>query len=178
MWDNFFDTLDRGLSRIETVMIAALSLAGLGIGTMQVLLRYVFNMGFEWSEAVFVLCTVTAMLMAGVRAVRDDRHVRVDLVPMLLTKKSMQVVDIISLFVSLALCLVYVWCGFLFVRFAKMMGTASPDTGFMDWVVYSIMPVAMALFSVRYILKIRQLALGKTSVKHGVEDIIAGGSGS
>ncbi|WP_226627891.1 TRAP transporter small permease [Alloyangia pacifica] len=178
MWDKLFDTLDRGLARIETVMIAALSLAGLGIGTMQVVLRYVFNMGFEWSEAVFVLCTVTAMLMAGVRAVRDDRHVRVDLVPMLLPEKGMRVIDIISLLASLALCLFYVWCGFLFVRFAKMMGTASPDTGFMDWVVYSIMPVAIALFSIRYILKIRQLALGRTGVKHGLEDAIAGGSGS
>jgi hypothetical protein len=41
------------------------------------------------------------------------------------------------------------------------MDTASPETGFKDWIVFSIMPAAMALFSVRYVLKIRATALGQ-----------------
>lgn len=167
MWDRVFDVVDGGLARIETALIATLSLAALAIGTMQVTLRYVFNTGFEWSEAVFVLCTVTAMLMAGVRAVREDRHVRVDLLAQALPAMGARVIDVLSLIASLLLCGFYVWCGFLFVRFAKAMGTASPDTGFMDWVVYSIMPVAMALFSIRYVIRIRQLVLGRDALAHG-----------
>ena len=73
----FFDALDRYLVKAENLLIAVPSLVGLGIGTMQVVLRYVFNTGVEWSEAVFVLSTVSAMRMVGVRVVREDKHVRV-----------------------------------------------------------------------------------------------------
>jgi C4-dicarboxylate transporter DctQ subunit len=64
--------------------------------------------------------------------------------------------------VSFALCAFDIYCGVLFVQFAKLMDTASPDTGLMDWVVYSITPVALVLFCLRYLLAIRTLALGRT----------------
>jgi TRAP-type C4-dicarboxylate transport system permease small subunit len=78
--------VDRWLSVIEYWLIGGLTLLALTVGTMQVVLRYAFNSGFTWSEEAFTLCTITAMLFAGSRAVRDDQHVRVELVPMLVPK--------------------------------------------------------------------------------------------
>lgn len=150
----FLSTLDRFLGHAEDFLIAGLSLAALALGVMQVVLRYVFNTGFEWNEAVFILVTISAMLMAGVRAVRDDRHVRVDVLPSLLPDRARRALDLCALVSALALCCFFAWCGWLFVDFAKMMDTASPDTGFKDWAVFSIMPVAMLLFALRYLLRI------------------------
>lgn len=151
---------DQVLDWTEQLVIGGLSLAALGLGTMQVVLRYLFNTGFEWNEAAFVLCTVSAMLMAGARAVRENAHVRVDVIHMLVGRMTSRILDVFAYSTSLLLCLFYLYCGFLFVNFAKMMGTASPDTGIQDWIVYSIMPIAMALFSLRYLLKIRAAILG------------------
>lgn len=161
--DRFFCRIDQTLDLCERALIAILTIAALALGTMQVTLRYVFETGFHWNEAVFVLCTVTAMLAAGVRAVREDAHVRVDLVNMLVAKRTARLFDILAYFVSFALCVFYAYCGYLFVKFAKMMDTASPETGLKDWVVYSIMPTMMAAFALRYILKIRDAVLEKST---------------
>lgn len=161
--DRYFRIIDRVLDICEQGLIASLTIAALALGTMQVFLRYVFETGFHWNEAVFVLCTVTAMLAAGVRAVREDAHVRVDLINMLVPKRTAKLFDILAYFVSFSLCVFYAYCGYLFVSFAKLMDTASPETGFKDWVVFSIMPTMMAAFALRYILKIRVAVLEKNT---------------
>jgi TRAP-type C4-dicarboxylate transport system permease small subunit len=164
---NLCDRADRGLAVIETVAIAALAMTGLGLGTMQVVLRYAFNTGFEWTEAYFILTTVTAMLMAGSRAVRDDAHVRVDVIKMVVPEATGRILDILAHSVSLALCAFYVWCGYLYVVFTKTMDTASPETGVKDWVVYSIMPSILILFCIRYVLRIRASWLNRDVSPHG-----------
>lgn len=146
--------LDHYLSHIEDFCVVALSLGALALGIMQVTLRYVFNTGFEWNESLFVLVTVTAMLMAGVRAVREDRHIAVDIVPSMLPGFIAAKMKLIALAASLGLCAFLAWCGWQYVGFARMMNTASVETGIKDWIVYSIMPTVMCLFSVRYILRI------------------------
>ena len=145
--------LDQALARIENTLIVALSLLALGLGVMQVILRYVFNTGFEWNEALFVLTTITAMLAAGIRAVREDRHISVDIVHEWIPSRISVVLRHLAALSALALCVYLSWCGWQYVGFAKMMGTASPETGFKDWAVYSIMPTALALFSLRYVLR-------------------------
>lgn len=159
--DRFFDGVDRALDITEQGLIGALSIAGLGLGTMQVVLRYVFNTGFHWNEALFILCTIAAMLAAGARAVRENAHVRVDVIHMLVSARASKWLDVIAYTAALLLCAFYAWCGYLFVDFARMMDTASPETGFKDWIVFSMMPAAMAVFSLRYVLKIRATALGR-----------------
>lgn len=146
--------LDRLLAIIENGLIVILSLIALGLGTMQVTLRYVFNTGFEWNESFFVLTTVTAMLMAGVRAVREDRHVAVDVLPSIMPTPVATVMNHAAVLASLALCLFLAWCGWLFVGFARTMDTVSPETGLKDWIVYSIMPTIMCLFALRYIIRL------------------------
>jgi len=146
--------IDRVLAPIENAMIVILSLLALGLGVMQVVLRYVFNTGFEWNEALFVLVTITAMLAAGIRAVREDRHISVDIVQGLVPEAMARVLRTTASLAALGLCAYLSWCGWQYVGFARMMDTASPETGFKDWAVYSIMPTALALFALRYVLRL------------------------
>ena len=146
--------LDIALSGIEDGLIVILSLAALALGVMQVTLRYVFNTGYEWNEAAFVLVTITAMLMAGVRAVREDRHISVDILPSIAPKPVATIMNVTAVLASLGLCVFLAWCGWLYVGFARMMDTASPETGIKDWIVYSIMPTMMCLFALRYIIRL------------------------
>lgn len=150
----FLDVLGGMISVAEAILIAGLSFAGLAIGTMQVVLRYAFNTGYAWSEAAFILLTVTAMLMAGSRAVREDAHVRVDLLPMLVPHRVQQALQIFAHAATFALCGYFLYAGLQYVQFSKMMDTASPDTGLKDWVVWLIIPIAMAFFCLRYAIRI------------------------
>ncbi|MDF1608914.1 TRAP transporter small permease subunit [Hoeflea sp. YIM 152468] len=159
--------LDVALSHVEDGLIVTLSLVALALGVMQVTLRYVFNTGYEWNEALFVLVTVTAMLMAGVRAVREDRHISVDVLPSIVPASVAAGMKLAAVLASLGLCVFLAWCGWLYVGFAKMMDTASPETGVQDWIVYSIMPTMMSLFALRYIIRLIIGVQSKPTHEHG-----------
>lgn len=161
--------IDRTIAGLETVLIAVFSIVALALGVVQVVLRYVFNTGYTWSEALFVLMTIAAMLVAGSRAVREDKHVSVDLVPRLLPDGPRLALRILSHVAALLLSACFAYCGFLYVQFAHMMGTASPDTGIPDWITYSLVPVTMAAFAVRYVIRIVLAAQGR-DVWHGLSE--------
>ena len=150
----WLDRLDSAMAVAETVLIALLSIGAFAVGVVQVVLRYGFNTGFSWAEAVFVLMTVAAMLVAGSRAVAEDAHVRVDLVPMMSPPPIRRLLQLTAHLLSFALCAYFFYAGTQFVGFAHMMETASPDTGFADWVVWLVVPITMGGFCLRYAIRI------------------------
>jgi TRAP-type C4-dicarboxylate transport system permease small subunit len=158
------DRLDRGLASAEFVLIAVFTLAALGIGVAQVVLRYGFNSGFTWSESVFVLCTVAGMLFAGSRAVREDKHVRVDLLYMVIPDRARRVLLLVSHVVTGVLCAFFAVCGVLYVRFTHMIGTAQVDTGIPDWIIYLLVPITMGAFALRYVIRIVRALRGEDEV--------------
>ncbi|ESR23736.1 TRAP transporter small permease [Lutibaculum baratangense] len=155
---NLVDTI---LSRIEFVVIAVLSVAALVLGTAQVVMRYAFNTGYTWSEAVFVLMTVAAMLFAGSRAVREDGHVRVDILPLLMPQRVQTVLRILRYVVSLSLCAFFAYAGLQYVVFTKSMGIVSPASNLPVWMTFLIVPVTMGFFCARYVILLLREAGGE-----------------
>lgn len=165
---NLFDGL---VSRIEFLVIAVFSVAALVLGTAQVVMRYVFNTGFIWSEAVFVLMTVAAMLFAGSRAVRDDGHVRVDLLPQLLPRRVQTVMRLLRYLATFALCAFFAYAGYQYVVFTRSMGIVSPSSGLPVWTVYLIVPITMGFFCIRYVLLLLREAGGENTERSEIEAI-------
>ncbi len=174
--------VDRGLGSIEFAVIATFSLAALAIGTAQVVMRYLFNTGFHWTEAVFVLLTVSAMLFGGSRAVRDDAHVRVDLIPQLLPRRTRKPLRILRYIVSLALVAVYFRAGLGYMGFTWGMGIADPSSGLPIWFIYLIVPVTMGAFAIRYVILLLREAwgeeTGRSESDEAAEAARHGGSGT
>ena len=146
--------LDRALAYIETGAIVLLSTAALGLGVMQVVLRYVFNTGFPWNEAIFVTLTIWAMFFGGSRAVRDNVHVRVDVLATVLPRAGGRILDLVSMIASLALTSFFFYCGVQYTRFVHQMGIRDIETNVPDAITYGIVPVAMAAFAIRYVILI------------------------
>lgn len=160
------DAFDRLLSAIEAVAIVVFAVVALVLGFAQVLLRYAFNTGFTTSEALFVLAAATGMMFAGSRGVREDKHVRFELLALLLPPGPMAVLNLLAHVVSFALCAYFTWCGVQFVQFVGEMETVSPETELPDWIVYSAVPVTMGLFTLRYALRIIRALRGEDVVAH------------
>jgi TRAP-type C4-dicarboxylate transport system permease small subunit len=146
--------IDRWLAAVEYVVIGVSVLLALTIGTMQVVLRYGFNTGYPWSEEAFTLSTIIAMLFAGSRAVREDRHVRVELASLLASPKVGRVLHLVGHMAMLLLCAYYAYGGLLYVQFTHQMESVSPDSGTPDWIVFSLVPLTMGMFVLRYIIRI------------------------
>ncbi|MBO0751711.1 MAG: TRAP transporter small permease [Bradyrhizobiaceae bacterium] len=151
------DKIDRWLAAIEYLVIAGAVLLALVLGTMQVVLRYAFNTGFPWSEEAFTLSTIIAMLFAGSRAVREDRHVRVELVFLLVSSKAGRVLRLIAHAATLLLCAYYAYGGLLYVQFTYEIDSVSPDSETPEWIIFTLVPLTMALFVLRYVIRIVRL---------------------
>jgi len=162
------NAVDRAISGAETAFIVGFTAAALLLGVTQVVLRYGFNTGLTWAEAVFVIFTVAGMMFAGSRGVRDDKHVRVDVVPHLFPPPVTRVFEYGSLFISLALTGYFAYCGARYVVFLHMIDSVSPATGMSDWVFYSLVPVTMGLFAIRYVIRILRTAGGEDTSRHVV----------
>lgn len=173
----FLRRIDKLLYSTESVLIGVFSVAALLVGTGQVILRYVFNTGVEWSEAVFMLLTICGVLAGAIRAVRNDLHVRMDLVAQMLPARARRVLNAVACLLSLALCAFYCFSGIIFAGFLRQMGTVNIETGLPDWVIFSIMPVVMALFVVRYCIRIAWIADGDETGTRPFPDASTAGAG-
>ncbi len=149
----FLARLDNGLARFESLLMIGMFTIAFGLGVMQVVLRYVFNAGFHWNEAIFVLFTLTAVLVGGSRAVRDGIHARVEIITDLLPEKGVHVLNLFALLSSALLCGLYTYCGYLYTKFVHSMGLIGMETGIPEAIAFSIVPFTMFLFSVRYVIK-------------------------
>lgn len=145
-------SLDSLVSRIEGVVIVTFTLFALFSGVMQVVLRYVFNTGYHWNEPLFVTLTVWAVFFGSSRAVRDHVHVRVEVIADNLPRPLAQIAGFLSYFLSLSLTLFYFYCGMKYVQFVNSMDIASMETGIPEALTYSIVPIAMGLMAIRYII--------------------------
>lgn len=160
------DVIDSLIGHAEAVAVVGFTGAALVLGIMQVILRYVFNTGFHWSEALFVLFTVAGMMAAGSRAVRDDKHVRVELLPLLIPARLQTAFAFTSHFTALALCGYFAYCGLRYVLFLHEMETVSPEIGMPDWMIYLLVPVVLGAFAIRYVIRILRALRGEDIPLH------------
>lgn len=140
----------RLLTAIETGGMVFFFTTALAAGVMQVVMRYVFNTGFVWSDVVFVRATVFAALFGASRAVRDGLHVRVDLFVDWLAPGARRLVELVNIAINLAFLGLLLWAAYLYVEFMVMTGTRDLDTGVPEWLFFLIVPVFLSGMIIRY----------------------------
>jgi len=144
-----FAMLNRGLARLEEVLIALL-LAGMTLMTFsQVIARYGFDAGWVWSlEATTYM--FGALLMVGISyAMRLHAHMNVDALVNTLPrplKRAATMLAIVLCFVYLALM---IWGALELVDHLYTLGTNARDLPVKRWVVMSMLPAGFLLMGVR-----------------------------
>lgn len=139
------------LTRIENLVMAVFLLAALAVGTAQVVLRYVFNTGFVWSEGAVIVLTIWGALFGASQAITRGLHVRVEVFADSLPGPWRRVAEGIANLVSAIYVGVLCYCGVLYVQFLIRIKAVSIDMEIPEWLVYLIVPVSMGLFLIRYL---------------------------
>jgi TRAP-type transport system small permease protein len=67
-----------GLFRTIEVLIAIFLAAMIFLVFVNVVLRYIFNKGFAWSEEIARLCFIYLVYLGSIEAARDNRHLLID----------------------------------------------------------------------------------------------------
>ena len=142
------------LRRIENVVMVVALLTAFVMASAQVIMRYVFNTGEIWIEGTVTDLTIFAAMMGGSRAVALGSHVRVGFFVDWLPPHILRWVNLLVVGLSIAYCGFILYVGMLFVQFLYMTGVLSVETGIPSWIEFSVTPLAMTFFILRYLLLI------------------------
>ncbi len=137
-------------------MLVGLLSAMMLLAVNQIVMREVFNItGFVWAEELIRLMVLWLALVGSIAACRENRHIRIDALSHILPDMAIRIVRIgVDLFAAVV-------CGVIAVQAWRYLQidieyevTVMVDTP--AWIAHSIMPVAFALISYRFMVSIVQ----------------------
>lgn len=163
----------RVLNKIEEFTMVICITAAFGCGLMQVILRYVFNTGFPWTEGVLIVLTVWAGMMAGSRAVREGYHVRVEVVADSLPLPFKRWVAVAAELVCIVFTGVLCYAGYLYTKFVWSLDAVSAEAMIPEWLIYGVVPISMACFALRHIQRLWYAITGSDGRSESLEDKMA-----
>jgi C4-dicarboxylate transporter, DctQ subunit len=135
------------LKWIENILMAGLAVATLVLVSYEAVVRYLFPRNLtDWGMEVTIYLTVWAIFIAGAPLVRESRHVRADILLIMLPGWAQRALEILALLVGLAFALALTWYGAQMVMRAYSLGENSESSiRFPLWVFYLALPVGTAL---------------------------------
>lgn len=153
--------IDRWIAAAESAALVLLLTAIIVLASGQIVLRLVFDTGFIWADELLRLLVFWLALVGAIAASRSDRHIRVDLLTHILTDRFVALSRLIVNGFAAGICGLLAWHSLRFLRLTYEGG----DTIFLDfpaWVAQSILPVALVLMAIRFLIS--SLAEGMTAI--------------
>jgi C4-dicarboxylate transporter, DctQ subunit len=141
---------------IERTLVGALGAFALVIAAVQVFGRYIDPAGaITWAEEVIVYVAVWAVMIISSQLVRNDGHVRPDLVLRLLPPQVQRWVEVFNCLIALSFTFGMIWYGWDVVNGALSLDQrSSTDLQFPMWIYYTALPTGGALMFIRYIMRL------------------------
>ena len=152
--------MDHVITLIENWSMVILFMIAGCLGLLQIILRYLFSMGFDWVEAYLIMLIVYAALIGASVAVRRGVHVRLDVIVNKFPKKLHWIVVIASNLLCLFYtCAIWVFC-LKYVMQVTRFQSYNILSDLPEWVHYAAGPVGLGLMSIRYIQEIWRIVAG------------------
>lgn len=141
----------RFLEKIEDSLLIALLLIMISMAVLQIILRNLFESGILWADPLVRTLVLWIGLIGAMIASRNNHHINIDIITRYLPGLAQKISTLIICIFAAAVCTIMTYFSVAFVRMEKQDGM----TAFADipvWICESIIPVAFAVISVRYIL--------------------------
>jgi C4-dicarboxylate transporter DctQ subunit len=143
--------------RVERTLVGFLGAAALCVGTYQIVARYLLpgRLAAGWTDETVVYLVVWAIFIIASQLVRNDGHVRPDVLLRVLPPQGQRFVEILNCLVALGFCIGLLWYGGAVAYDSWDIGEKS-STGmeFPMWLYYGALPVGAGLMSVRYAIRL------------------------
>lgn len=152
------------LEKVEEKIAAFFFVIGSAIAVFGVFMRYVFNNPLAWSTEIFELFMVIAIFIGFGMALKDERHIAVDLVYDKMPKVIKKIFNIISNILGAGFGIYLTYMGVMLVSVTYGQGGATVDVGIPIWLTFLIMPIGMGLLSIYFV------ARAIRAIRYPVED--------
>jgi C4-dicarboxylate transporter DctQ subunit len=143
--------------KVERTLVGLLGAAALAVGTYQIVARYLLpgRLAAGWSDETVVYLIVWAIFIVSSQLVRNDGHVRPDVLLRVLPPQGQRVVEVVNCLAALGFCGGLAWYGFTLAYESWEIGErSSTGMNFPMWLYYGALPVGAALMTVRYLIRL------------------------
>lgn len=137
--------------RIEEAIAAAAMAAICVITFANVVVRYLTNASFAFTEEISVFLLVVLTLVGAAAAFARDRNIRVDFLVLKLPQAARFVLELAGMVLSAVLFTMVAWYGWRFFLDDVQYETTSPGLGLPQW-VYSVWLTVLCMLIVLRIL--------------------------
>jgi C4-dicarboxylate transporter, DctQ subunit len=142
--------------RVERWAIGLIGAAALLICLWQIVGRYISNdLALVWGEELSIYMIVWAAFLTASALIRDDGHVRADLILRMLRPQHQRWLEVVNCSLALVFCSGLTWYGWLVTEDAWLLGERSNTVlSFPMWLYYACVPVGAALMVMRYVIRL------------------------
>ncbi len=136
---------------LEDSLLITLLVSMILLSSGQIVLRNFFDVGIIWIDPLLRVLVLWTALIGATVASRKNKHIRIDLISRVFSKKAHLVIQVFVGFFTAAVCAIIAWFGAQWV----LMDYQDRLKGFADvpsWMLEIIIPVAFGLIAIRYFL--------------------------
>lgn len=133
--------------------IAAVTILGAFLLTfMEVIARFVFSYSFYWAKEYIIFMVIWSTLLGSSQVLKKSEHIRLSVFVDLLPQKGKHYFEMLNILLGLvfSVALFFSGCNLVSDAFVKGVTTTSLAKTPL-WMPYSIMPIAGALFFIRFL---------------------------
>ncbi|MGJ9385625.1 TRAP transporter permease DctQ [Salipaludibacillus neizhouensis] len=136
---------------LEEVLLIIFSVTMVVAIALQVFMRHVMNSSLSWSEELARYCFIWLVYIGISYGVKKQRHIKVDVMLVLLKDKAKIVLNIVSNIIFLGFAIFVVIYGYDISKQLLGFGQTSPALHIPMGIVYLATPVGMGLTAIRII---------------------------
>lgn len=155
------ERLKRAYAAFEDYLSGGLLFLGLTLIMVNIFLRYFVGKPQSWIDEFSVYFVVWGILLGLGVALRNDHHIKVDMLYNLLPLKIKRVVSLFAHSLGLSFCFLFTFYGLKLVNSYIVSGQKSTDSQFPLWIITIVLPLSGIMFAVRFVDKIYQMFKNK-----------------
>ncbi|EFV75721.1 MULTISPECIES: TRAP transporter small permease [Cytobacillus] len=145
--------LFKWLDHIEEGAAGLLFIGGVVVSLYGVFTRYVLNAPQAWVTEIFEFLLVWSIFIGFGMALKDNRHIQVELLFDMLPKELKKIVAGISNIIGACFTFYLAFSSLELITLSKEQGITTIDVGIPIWITYLVLPVGMSLLGVYFIVK-------------------------
>lgn len=139
------------LNWIENGILTALVLLLVALAGAQIVLRDFFDTGISWGDPLMRNLVLWTGMLGALAAVRDDKHIALDVLQRFLAPRVQRVARIVTLGFAAVVCAAMAWYCLGMVRIE--LDSAVQPGQLPAWLPEAILPVSFGLMALRFVLR-------------------------
>jgi TRAP-type C4-dicarboxylate transport system permease small subunit len=142
------------IQRIENALLAVLVLFLVVLAGAQIVLRDFFDTGLAWADPLMRSLVLWTGMLGALAAVRDDRHIALDVLQRFLSPTAQRIARIATLGFTAIVCAVMAYYSYSLVAIdLAESAQVGATTTLPAWLPEAILPVAFGLMALRFALR-------------------------